>query len=162
MSKTEFLNPTLCFEKFGDITADILRESGISGVLCDIDDTLVTHNFPLPTDEVTAWVKDLKQAGIKICFISNNRYKRVKPFATALACPFFTRAGKPSDKFLKKALAVLDIEKNEAVFVGDQIFTDIKGGNRFGISTYKVKPLGEKATLWIKFKRNRERKLAND
>ena len=108
MSKTEFLNPTLCFEKFGDITADVLTENGIRGVLCDIDDTLVTHNFPLPTDEVTAWVKDLKRAGIKICFISNNRYKRVKPFAAALACPFFTRAGKPSDKFLKKALAVLD------------------------------------------------------
>ena len=162
MNKEDFLSPTKSFPRFDDITPEFLKDNGIKGVLCDIDDTLVTHNYPYPTEDVVKWINELRKADINICFVSNNGYKRVQPFAEKLGCPFFTRAQKPSSTALEQAIAVLDIKKNEAAFIGDQIFTDIKGGNLFGIHTYKVKPLGEKATLWIKLKRMRERKLKND
>lgn len=160
MDKKELLTPTAEFGHFSEITPEFLKQNGIKGLLCDIDDTLVTHNYPLPTKEVEKWVKDLKNAGILLCFVSNNYYKRVKPFAEKLNVPFFCMSGKPAERNYKKAVAALDLKKEETAMLGDQLFTDIKGANLFGITSYKVNPIGEKATLWIKIKRKRERKIA--
>ena len=41
--------------------------------------------------------------------------------------------------------------------VGDQIFTDILGGNRFGIKTVLVCPIAEKEIIVTKVKRPLER-----
>lgn len=162
MKKKENITPTKCFKSFDEITPEFLKANGIRGLFCDIDDTFVDHNEPLPTKKVVEWKNSLAAAGISLCLISNNSYKRVKPFAKELGCPFFTSAQKPSTKNLEKGLAVLNIKKSEAAFLGDQLFTDIKCGNRFGIPTYKVEPVGNKAPFWVKIKRKREAKLKND
>ena len=158
MDKEKLLTPTKTFEKFSEITPEFLLSEGVFGLMCDIDDCLVVHNFPLPTDEVKKWAKSLYENGIQLILISNNTYKRAAPFAKALCCPFLTMAQKPSEKFLIKALAVMNIKKENAAFLGDQLYTDIKGGNLFGIKTYKVIPVGNKAPVWVKIKRKMERK----
>ena len=161
MKKEDNLTPTRRFKSFSEITPEFLYSEGIKGLLCDIDDTFVPHNYPFPTKEVLEWAKSLADAGIRICLISNNKYKRVRPFAKELSCPFFTTANKPSTKVLYKALAVLNMEKSEVAFLGDQVYTDIKCGNRFGIPTYKVEPVGNNAPIWVKIKRKREGKIKN-
>ena len=70
MDKKKLLTPTAEFGHFSEITPEFLKQNGIKGLLCDIDDTLVTHNYPLPTEEVEKWAKDLKKAGILLCFVS--------------------------------------------------------------------------------------------
>lgn len=159
MNKKDLLKPTAEFSRFTEVTPEFLSKNGVKGLLCDIDDTLVTHNFPLPTEEVSEWKKSLDVAGISLCFVSNNSYGRVKPFAASLGAPFLCMAGKPSVRALGQAVAVLGLKKEETAFLGDQIYTDVKGANLFGIPSYKVVPVGNRATLWIKIKRKMEKRL---
>lgn len=159
MDNKNFLKPTAEFATFRELTPEFLLQNGIRGLLCDIDDTLVTHNFPLPTGDVSVWKQRLDDANISLCFVSNNNYKRVAPFAKALGAPFISMAGKPSTRALSQAVAVLGLKKEETAFLGDQIYTDVKGANLFGIPSYKVAPVGNRATLWIKIKRKMEKRL---
>ncbi len=147
------------FNSFKEITPQILKEYNIKGILTDLDDTLVTHNYPTPTEDVITWIENLKKENISVCFISNNQKKRVLGFAKSLDVGYFYNAFKPRIHAIESALAVMNIQKNESVFIGDQLFTDIKAANRAGVQAFLVKPVGNKSTLFIKIKRKFERKI---
>jgi predicted HAD superfamily phosphohydrolase YqeG len=52
--------------------------------------------------------------------------------------------------------------KNEIIAVGDQLMTDVLGGNRFGIDVILVKPLKKKSEKWYtKLNRFNERQVLN-
>ena len=40
--------PTYVFDKVGEITPDFLDKKHIKGLLLDLDNTLTTHNNPVP------------------------------------------------------------------------------------------------------------------
>lgn len=147
------------FNSFKEITPQIIKEYNIKGIITDLDDTLVTHNFPTPTEDVKIWVDSLNKENIPICLISNNQKKRVYGFAKHLNVGYFYNSFKPRIHVIKTALEVMNISKDEAIFIGDQLFTDIKAANRAGVSAFLVKPLGNKSTLYIKIKRKFERKI---
>ena len=115
-------------------------------------------NHPVPPDALTAWLKNLKNAGIRVCIISNNRRRRVEPFARQLGVGFFCNAFKPRPYFYLKGLEVLNVPKEECVVIGDQLFTDVKGAKRCGIRAFLVDPVGEETTLFIKIKRYFEKR----
>ena len=150
--------PDMKFNHYRDITADFLLKQNIKGILTDLDDTLVSHNHPEPDEELLSWIKSLKDAGINICIISNNRYKRAAPFAEKIGVAFLCNSLKPSRYFYKKGLEVLNLRKEECAFIGDQIYTDIKGAKKCGIKAFLVEPIGTKSTLFIKLKRKFEKR----
>ena len=147
------------FDSFKEITPQILKEYKIKGILTDLDDTLVTHNYPTPNIDVLDWLDKLRKEGIPLCIISNNQKKRVTGFVKDIDIGYFYNAFKPRTHTIETALSVMNIKKEEAVFIGDQLFTDIRAANRAGISAFLVKPLGTKSTLFIKLKRKLERKM---
>ena len=151
MAKKELPKATREFHHFSEITPEVLKEYGIKGIMTDLDDTLVEHNYPIPKEDVLLWLKSLEAAGIPICIISNNRRRRVLSFVKDLRM-------KPDPKPLFRAIEVMGILPEEAVFIGDQLFTDIKGANNAGIKSFLVDPIGNKATLFIKFKRRLEKR----
>ena len=51
------------------------------------------------------------------------------------------------------------VTKDETALIGDQIFTDIWGGRRAGVTTFLVQPIKEVDTLFFKFKRYYEKKV---
>ena len=53
-------------------------------------------------------------------------------------------------KSFKKALTTMGIRKEEAVMIGDQLMTDILGGNRKGLHTILVVPVA----IQMDFSRN--------
>ena len=74
--------------------------------------------------------------------VSDSRKSRRCPdFCEALGIGYVRHAGKPSTKGFAEALAQTGIPAHAAIMVGDQIFTDILGGNRAGITTVLVKPI---------------------
>lgn len=152
----EFL---MSFDSFKDITPQVLKQYNIKGILTDLDDTLVPHNYPTPNDEVSAWLKTLAEEGIPLCIISNNRKKRTLSFVKGLNIGYFYNAFKPRIYTIQTALCVMNLNKEEVVFIGDQLFTDIRAANRANISAFLVKPVGNKSTLFIKLKRKFERKI---
>ena len=61
--------------------------------------------------------------------------------AEALGIPYEGHAGKPKSGGFRRALARMNAAPEEAAIVGDQIFTDILGGNRAGVLTLLVHPI---------------------
>ncbi|MFR4393166.1 MAG: hypothetical protein ACLT29_02175 [Ruminococcus callidus] len=59
-----------------DITPQLLEKLGVCGLLLDIDNTLTTHDNPVPAAGVEAWVAGMQAAGISLCLVSNNHPPR--------------------------------------------------------------------------------------
>ena len=49
-----------------DITPQLLEKLGVCGLLLDIDNTLTTHDNPVPAAGVEAWVAGMQAAGISL------------------------------------------------------------------------------------------------
>ena len=87
--------PTYVFDKVGEITPDFLAKKHIKGLLLDLDNTLTTHNNPVPPQSSLDWLAKMKAAGIKLMIVSNNHAPRVKPFAEQLELDFVPEGKKP-------------------------------------------------------------------
>ncbi len=125
-----------------DLTGQKLVDKGIKLLLADLDNTLVPYGVPLPTDEVCAWNEGLKAAGVTLFVLSNNRHAdRPRIFSEALGIPFIGYAGKPKTPSFFKAMDQMGVTKEQTAIVGDQIFTDVLGGNRAGVTTILVQPI---------------------
>lgn len=155
---SKIITPTFKFEKYTAVTPEFLAENGIKGVLTDLDSTLVEHDCPDPTAELLLWVDTMKTAGIPICIVSNNRTRRTAPFARKIGVGYLCNSWKPHKAALRIALSVIGCDENNSVFIGDQLYTDIKGAERMGMRSVLVKPIGNKTTAYIKLKRMFERK----
>ncbi|MBQ1965350.1 MAG: YqeG family HAD IIIA-type phosphatase [Clostridia bacterium] len=155
----KFYKPTLRLRRFTQVTPQLLQKLGVKGVVTDLDDTLAARNCYQPDEEVKSWVKSLKEAGIRICIVSNNNKKRTKDFAAPLGVPSYYRAGKPSRKWVFKALNTLQINKEEAVLLGDQLFTDMAAAYRCRIKSILVEPVGTYGGWFVQFKRKIEAPL---
>ena len=49
--------------------------------------------------------------------------------------------------------------ENEVAIIGDQIVTDIKGGNNVGIISILVNPISDYDPIWTKIGRLREKRI---
>lgn len=133
-----------------------LREQGYRGVLFDIDNTLVPHGAPEDERAVHLFER-LRELGLESCLISNNQLPRVKPFADAVGTRFIENAHKPSAKNYQRAMDMMGCTCENAIFVGDQLFTDVFGAKRAGMKTILVKPIHPKEEIQIVLKRYLER-----
>lgn len=149
--------PDYYFDDIYQITPEFFRKIGVSAVICDIDNTLVTYDDPEPTPPVAAWLDGMKQAGIRFVFLSNNHPPRVERFTRSLGLPFYADAKKPGTKVLTRALADLGVRPGQAASLGDQIFTDILTGQRAGLKTVLVPPIKDRTDLFHRLKRLGER-----
>lgn len=136
-----------------EIPFEKLYESGIRGVIFDVDNTLVPHNA-LADDRVKALFARLKALGMRTCLLSNNKEPRVAAFAKAVGdSDYIYKGGKPGVKGYQKAMKLMDTSQSTTVFVGDQLFTDVYGAKRAGIYSILVKPIHPKEELQIVMKR---------
>lgn len=132
------------------------NKMGFRGVLFDIDNTLVPHGKKADEKAINFFQK-LKDIGFKFCLISNNKEERVKPFAEAVGAMYIFDAHKPSTKNYINAIEKMGISMEEAIFVGDQVFTDVYGGNRANLYTIMVRPIHPKEEIQIVLKRYLEK-----
>lgn len=132
-----------------DVTAippDALSARGIRALIIDLDNTLTRWNDVGCAPEVAAWLQRLQEAGVGVCIVSNNGPDRVRRFCDALGTelPWIANAGKPSRRAYRRAQQELGAPSEAVAVVGDQVFTDIFGGNRAGLLTILVAPLGRR------------------
>lgn len=124
-----------------EINIDELLGRGIKGIITDLDNTLVGAKVPLATPELINWLKLVQTAGLKVVIVSNNNQARVGAFADPLGIPYVHSARKPGNRAFLMALDLLGLKPSEALMVGDQMMTDVFGGNRMGLHTMLVKPI---------------------
>jgi len=124
-----------------DIDAKKLWNDGFRGIVTDLDNTLVGARVPLATPELVKWLDDLQDMGFKVVIVSNNYRSRVSKFADPLGLPFINSAKKPTSMPFRKALDMLGTKAEETIVIGDQLMTDVLGGNRMGLHTILVNPV---------------------
>ncbi|WP_159886510.1 YqeG family HAD IIIA-type phosphatase [Paenibacillus puerhi] len=124
-----------------EIELDTLWKQGYRGIITDLDNTLVGAKAPLATPELIDWLKVIGQIGFQVVIVSNNQRARVTKFAEPLSLPFIYQAKKPTHASFRKALQLMNLQAEQAVVVGDQMLTDVLGGNRLGLYTILVSPI---------------------
>ena len=149
------LYPSETSESTYSIPFDRLYDEGYRGVIFDIDNTLVPHGAPADQRSVELFEK-LHELGYQTILLSNNKEKRVSPFADAVESGYIYKAGKPSLKGYRKAMEMMGTTVGNTLFVGDQIFTDVWGANRAGIHTILVDQIDKKEEIQIILKRRLE------
>lgn len=162
------LQPTWIAKRVIDISDDFLLEHGISTVFLDLDNTLVEHGRRAIDPRIISWINHLQAHNLTVCILSNTVHnKRLKEIAHYLQvhhvrCGFFPWQSKPSLAAFQQALAFAKASANHSIIIGDQLLTDVVGGNRAGLMTILVEPLSRVdhiATSLIR--RPRERRLLN-
>ncbi|SFR02903.1 YqeG family HAD IIIA-type phosphatase [Desulfoscipio geothermicus] len=135
------LYPRMYVPSILEIKPEELRKNGIKALLLDLDNTIVPRDRDKFSPEITAWLQELKETGFQLCIVSNNSTSRVNSLAAPLQIPCVVRAVKPLRQAFVRALDLLGVTAGETAVVGDQIFTDILGGNRLGLFTILVVPM---------------------
>lgn len=134
-----------------------LKDRGIRGMIVDLDNTLVAWDHPDPTPEVRDWLETVQGTGIRPCIVSNNGPNRVRNFSRDLQVPAIASAAKPRRRSFREAMRLLGTEPYETAVVGDQIFTDVLGGNRLGLYTILVVPVTRREFIGTRLVRHVER-----
>ncbi len=138
-----------------------LHSLGIKGVIADMDNTLVPWNDRSVPPRLARWLAGLKDEGFRLCIVSNNTADNGAELARELDIPAFWYAIKPRRRAFRKALLEMDLSAKEVAVIGDQIFTDVLGGNRMGLYTILVTPISDKEFIWTKMMRQFERLVLN-
>lgn len=151
--------PDYVFESIADIPLAFFKEEGIDALILDLDNTLTTHNNPIPDPRRLDWFTKAKYSGLKMIIVSNNHPERVKPFAEFLGLDFVPEGGKPLPRGYNEACRRLGIEKMRIAAVGDQVFTDVMGCKTAGIRSIFVFPIEYETGFWFRVKRALEKPL---
>ncbi len=151
--------PNAYFSSVLDIKIGFLIKNKIKALILDVDNTLIDYNKNLSQD-IVKWSHELQGQGIKMYILSNtNKKQKVEDVAKKLEIPYEYLAKKPFKKGFKKVEEKLNVKSKEIAVVGDQIFTDIIGGNRCKMFTILVDPVDEKDFWYTAWKRPIENKI---
>jgi HAD superfamily phosphatase (TIGR01668 family) len=132
--------PDEYFTSVGEIDLDRLRHEGIEALIVDLDNTLL----PRDSGDVPAWAAEwagIARESFGVCLVSNNWHERVRAVADELGVQLVSRALKPLPFAFRRALGLLEADASRTAVVGDQVFTDVLGGNLVGARTILVEPL---------------------
>lgn len=145
--------PDYLFERIWEIDENFLREKDIRALILDIDNTLTFDGDADVPRETANWLDRMRAAGIKAAIVSNNSEARVAPFARLCRLPYIADALKPSEAGFVRSRELLGESAEHIAVVGDQLFTDIAFGSRFGCVTVMVERMGPDVPPFVKFKR---------
>ncbi|UHA75823.1 YqeG family HAD IIIA-type phosphatase [Paenibacillus sp. 481] len=145
----EGLIPRLRVRTVYDIDLQLLKEQGYKGIITDLDNTLVGAKDPLATPQLSAWLEEVKRQGFDVIIVSNNNFTRVSRFATPLNIQFVHAARKPSQRAFHQAVKLMGLPSKQVVVVGDQMLTDVLGGNRMDMYTILVQPIAIRDEGWM-------------
>lgn len=144
--------PDLVVDYVTQISPSDLTMRGIKGLILDLDNTLVLWQKEQIHHDVLHWIETVKKEGIKLCILSNSILgKRSERIAALLGCSNVRKARKPSRSGFHRAMAFMGTTPSVTAIVGDQMFTDIWGGNRAGLFTIMAKPIHHKEFIYTRY-----------
>lgn len=156
------LYPKAHFKKVEEIDIEFLQKNKIKALILDIDNTLIDYSKNL-SESVIQWAKKLKGQGVKLYILSNSNDKqKIENVAKALNIPYAYFAKKPLKCGFLKVQKILKENPERIGVVGDQIFTDIIGGNRCKMFTILVDPINEKDYWYTAWKRPLENRIKDN
>jgi len=123
------------------IDIDWLKSLGVRCVLMDRDNTCVPRDSKVAPPAVMDWIERVHEAGMTTCIVSNNFHsKQVERSAAELDSGVIHHAMKPFPFAVRAALRKMGVRPDEAILIGDQVYTDVWAGNLAGVRTVLVRP----------------------
>lgn len=123
------------------VDIDWLRSLGVRCVLMDRDNTCVPRDSKVAPPAVMEWIERVHEAGMTTCIVSNNFHsKQVERSAAELDSDVIHHAMKPFPFAVRAALRKMGVRPDEAILIGDQVYTDVWAGNLAGVRTILVRP----------------------
>ena len=117
-----------------------LKKNGIKCLLFDLNNTLASYEIDYPDD-----------------IISNSPKNRVRPFKEKLNIDSSFSSKKPFKKKYKKIMNLYNFKDTEIAMIGDELITDILGGNRMNFTTILVNGMSEEEPFHTRIVRKVER-----
>ena len=133
--------PKYKFDRITDLTPSFLIQNNITALILDVDNTLSTHHGQQLTDGLEKWLGSMHENSIKLIILSNSKRRRVEPFAAKISLDFISLGLKPLPFGYLRAIKKLNVSRKNSAIVGDQIFTDVLGGNTVGVKTILLTPI---------------------
>ena len=141
------------------MTPEFCAAEGIRALILDVDNTFAPYEMPDPDSVIENWFAQMKAAGIKFVFVTNNTSERADRFNRTLGLTVYANAKKPLTMALTRALADAGLTPKDGAALGDQLFTDILAGQFRGLKSILVPPIRDKKSLFWRTKRVLERPL---
>lgn len=134
-----------------DVDLGALADRGITGVLLDLDNTLVEWQSREFDPALKEWIQRARDRGLALCVLSNSLSGRVMSLAEELGVPAVSGAVKPLNRAFMRGMERLGTSPEETAVIGDQLFTDVLGGNRLGLYTILVEPMARREFITTRF-----------
>ncbi len=155
-----WLAPRLVLPSVCEVTPALLDQYGITGVILDADNTLVPRKDYQLDPPVAAWIELMQASGRRLCVLSNSQHiRRVAAMVAPYQMPAFSLARKPFRSGFRRAMKALATTPEQTVMIGDQILTDILGGNLAGMLTIFVPPMTGNDFVLYRLMRPMERRM---
>lgn len=151
--------PDLHYQNIFAIPYFSLKEKGIRNLLFDLDNTIAKAHEKTVSYDTLQLFCHLKKEGFSIVIVSNSPKRRVALFASLLEVPVSAMSLKPFPIGFKRVFSKHHFIKRETAMIGDQILTDIVGGNTFGIMTILVTPISSHDFFLTKVNRYFENRI---
>ena len=145
------LIPKLIVPSVTDLTPELLRQHGVTVLFLDFDNTLLPYTDDTPGEALLDWLESVRTAGVTLCVLSNTKRGRAPLFCETHGIPCITRARKPFQSGVRRALREYLPREGGAALVGDQIYTDVLCANAAGILSILVTPL-HLHNIWLKLR----------
>ncbi len=133
------------------VSPDELYARGIRLLMLDFDNTIVPYTTNVPTAEMEAWIHAALKSPLQICVVSNSKRSRVVEFCGRYAIPCITHARKPFGHGIRQCMARYGCTPETSALVGDQIYTDVLGGNLAGVTSVLI-PAIDNHNIWLKLR----------
>jgi len=130
-----------------------LKSLGIKCLLFDLDNTIISKNNRKLSRKLKDLIENLKDKGFRVIIFSNAPKAKIRPFKDYLEVDCSANSRKPCIKKFKKILKIFKYEESEVAIIGDQLLTDILGGNKVGIYTILVDPIEVSELIFTKINR---------
>lgn len=153
--------PNLILKDVTCIDNALLKQYNIKALVLDVDNTLTTHGSQEVEQKVLDWLEKMKNDNIPLMIVSNNTHDRIKPFAERLGIEYVAMGCKPMTRGFTLAQRRFNVPKQQMAVIGDQIYTDIMGGNIKGCFTILVSPFKLENKTFFKIKRYFEQRHIN-
>ena len=133
-----------------------LKKNGIKCLLFDLNNTLASYEIDYPDDKLRELMFDLEH-DFKVIIVSNSSKNRVRPFKEKLNIDSSFSSKKPFKKKYKKIMNLYNFKDTEIAMIGDELITDILGGNRMNFTTILVNGMSEEEPFHTRIVRKVER-----
>ncbi len=145
------LIPDVQIPSLTDITPAALQKRKLRLLMMDFDNTMLPYSTNTPSDALLAWIAAMQSSEITLCVVSNSKKQRVPEFCRRYGLDCVTHAKKPFSRGISEALARYGCAPSEAALVGDQIYTDVLGGNCAHVTSILVRPI-HLSNIWLKLR----------